>query len=107
LEPVILITPDELGALPYDLWQQGHPVRLALHTYFPNLAYPLSARLHPTTCSFDRSGPTKERLGERGTIEFLLQNVLGIQAGLLDHPPGSFSGWMNIIKNSPRCPAFT
>ena len=86
-KPVILITPDELNALPYDLWQQGHLVTLALHTYFPNLAYPVIRTLTPVqrACLSEATQP-KERLGERGTIKFLLQHVFGIQTGLLGQP---------------------
>jgi len=86
-KPVILITPDELNTLPYDLWQQGHPVTLALHTYFPNLAYPIIRKLTPVQrVRLSEATQPKERLSERGTIEFLLQHVFGIQAGLLDQP---------------------
>lgn len=93
--PIILITPDELNSLPYDLWQQGHPVTLALHTYFPNLAYPIIQTLTPVqrACLSKVTQP-KERLGERGTIDFLLQKVFDIQSALLDQP-ASFILWLD------------
>ena len=86
-QPVILITPDELNSLPYDLWQQGHPVTLALHTYFPNLAYPVIRTLIPVQrARLSKVPQPKERLGERTTIEFLLQHVFDVQPGLLAQP---------------------
>jgi hypothetical protein len=45
--PLIIITPGSLNQLPYDLWQQGHFVTLALHTFFPTLAYPVVQSLTP------------------------------------------------------------
>jgi len=108
-KPAILITPDELNSLPYDLWQQGHPVTLALHTYFPNLAYPVIRTLTPAQRArlSEATQPT-ERLGERSTIEFLLQHVFGIQPSLLDQP-ACFILWLDDYhqKLAPLPPALT
>jgi hypothetical protein len=45
--PLVVVTERPLNTLPYDLWQQGHPVTLALHTFFPKLSYPELRDLTP------------------------------------------------------------
>lgn len=86
-QPVLVIAEGALEALPYDLWQQGQPVSLALHTFFPNLAYPILRRLSPIQrAQLNQVSQPKERLGERGTLEFLLENVFGLQVTSLNQP---------------------
>ncbi|NLF01490.1 MAG: hypothetical protein GX601_10990, partial [Anaerolineales bacterium] len=46
-EPLLVITAGPLNALPYDLWQPGRRVELALHAFFPRLAYPVVRQLSP------------------------------------------------------------
>src|SRR5690554_1348837 len=46
-QPVLVVTTGPLNQLPYDLWQQGHHVNLALHILFPNLDYPVLRQLSP------------------------------------------------------------
>ncbi|MGC9395954.1 MAG: hypothetical protein ACP5J4_14010 [Anaerolineae bacterium] len=46
--PLLVVTSGPLNALPYDLWQQGQHVTLALYTFFPKLAYPMVRELSPT-----------------------------------------------------------
>jgi len=38
-QPLIIITSSPLSQIPYDLWQQGQHVTLALYTFFPRLNY--------------------------------------------------------------------
>ncbi len=45
---VIVVTPGDLNALPYDLWQQGYKVALGLHEFFPNLDYLVLKELTPS-----------------------------------------------------------
>ncbi len=45
--PRIVVTQGALDRLPYDLWQQGRHVELALHAVFPNLDYPTVKQLSP------------------------------------------------------------
>jgi hypothetical protein len=86
-DPVIIITAGALEALPYDLWQQGQPVTLALHTFFPNLSYPILRTLTPLQrARLGQVKPPREPLGERRTVEFLLANVFGLQSNLLPQP---------------------
>ena len=50
LEPgqsLTVITSSSLDRLPYDLWQQGHHVTLALSGFFPHLDYPILRGLRP------------------------------------------------------------
>jgi hypothetical protein len=44
---IVVITPHALNTLPYDLWQQGQHVTLALSGLFPHLDYPTVRALHP------------------------------------------------------------
>jgi len=84
---VIIITDGMLEALPYDLWQQGQHVTLALHTFFPNLSYPVLRALTPIQRShLSQAAPPRESLGERRTIEFLLEHVFSLQPNLLQQP---------------------
>jgi hypothetical protein len=85
--PVLVITAGALEELPYDIWQQGVHIQLALHEFFPNLAYPILR----TLTSLQRAhlwqieGP-KERMGEQRTIEFLLEQVFHFNTNLLVQP---------------------
>jgi hypothetical protein len=81
--PVVIITADPLNTLPYDLWQQGYHVTLALHTLFPNLAYPVLQELSPhqrwrlKDIQASKGIPAKP-LSYRETLAYLLQNVFDI-----------------------------
>ncbi len=85
--PVIVITEGALESLPYDLWQQGQRVTLALHTFFPNLSYPILRALTPLQrARLGQVTPPRETLGERRTIKFLLEHVFGFQSSLIQQP---------------------
>ena len=85
--PVIIITDGVLEALPYDLWQQGQHVSLALHAFFPNLSYPILRALTPLQrARMSQVRLTRETLGERRTIDFLLVHAFGLQSNLLQQP---------------------
>lgn len=98
--PVLVITADMLENLPYDLWQQGQQVQLALHEFFPNLAYPVIRTL--TSAQRARLaqlvGP-KERLGEQKTIQFVLEHVFHFTSRLLDQP-AHFVLWLDEFHTS-------
>ncbi|MGD2159038.1 MAG: BREX-3 system phosphatase PglZ, partial [Anaerolineales bacterium] len=77
--PLILVTDGPFNRLPYHIWQQGHHVTLALHTFFPNLAYPQIQNLTPSQRSRLASAPhPTRRLGVKRTQEYVLQHVLGL-----------------------------
>jgi hypothetical protein len=77
--PVIVTTEKIVEELPFDLWQQAHRIRLSLHPFFPNLAYPILHSLTPTQLEIlmDCRQPT-ERLGRLGTIDYILKNVFSL-----------------------------
>lgn len=93
--PQIVVTPAQLSELPYDLWQQGHHVTLALHTFFPRLAYPvvraltLSQRWRASLAP----GP-RRRLGRGATTEYLLRHVFGANIHDLSGP-AQLVRWLN------------
>ena len=85
--PLIVVTGGEVSTLPYDLWQQGHRVTLALHTFFPNLAYPVVQRLTPEQRWRLAQAPTPERrLGRRGTMDYILRHVFEVDLDALGFP---------------------
>ncbi|MBU0705476.1 MAG: BREX-3 system phosphatase PglZ [Chloroflexi bacterium] len=84
---LIVVTARPLNQLPYDLWQQGHHVTLALHTFFPNLAYPVARALAPSQrYRLSQSPPPPRRLGRQGTVEFLLRHVFAANLDALRQP---------------------
>ena len=92
-DPVIVVTPGPLERLPYDLWQQGQHVTLALHTLFPNLDYPTLRLLSPAGRSrlaqVQARGNWPERpLSPIGTTDFLLTALFDARAELLGRPAG-------------------
>lgn len=98
--PVLIITEGELENLPYDLWQQGQHVQLAIHTFFPNLSYPILRTL--SSLQRARLGQVKlpqATLGEHRTIEFLLENVFGLQSGIIQRPV-NFILWLDEYHQS-------
>ena len=95
--PLIVITAGPLNQLPYDLWQQGQHVTLALHTFFPNLAYPVVRALTPAQrYRLSQTPPPSRRLGWRGTVEFLLCHVFAADLETL-HRPACLVAWLDQL----------
>ena len=93
--PLIVVTAGPLNQLPYDLWQQGQHVTLALHTFFSNLAYPVVRALTPAQrYRLSQSPPPPRRLGRRGTVEFLLRYVFAADLETL-HRPARLIAWLD------------
>ncbi len=93
--PLIVVTAGSLNELPYDLWQQGHHVTLALHTFFPNLAYPVVRTLTPAQrWQLSQAPPPPRRLGQRGTVAFLLRHVFAANLDAL-RDPAQFVAWLD------------
>src|SRR5919199_450824 len=89
--PLIVVTEEPVNTLPYDLWQPGHHVTLALHTLFPNLAYPVVQALSPRQrrrLSEVLAGPQAPAapLSYEGTMRYILEAVFGITPGRLPRP---------------------
>src|SRR5919199_5773044 len=89
--PLVVVTPEPVNTLPYDLWQPGHHVTLALHTFFPNLAYPVVQALSPrqrrrlTEVLAGLQAPVAS-LSYEGTIRYILEAVFDITPGPLLRP---------------------
>jgi len=85
--PLIVVTAGSLDQLPYGLWQQGRHVTLALHAFFPNLAYPLVRALTPAQrWRLSQAPPPPRRLARRATVDFLLRHVFAADLAVLRQP---------------------
>lgn len=89
-QPLIVVTGGPLNALPYDLWQQGQHIELALHIFFPLLDYPTIRQLSPAQRA--RLGdvyaqhPPAARHSAVATVAYLLEKVFGATADALGSP---------------------
>ncbi len=93
--PLIVVTAASLNELPYDLWQQGHHVTLALHTFFPNLVYPMVRALTPAQrWRLSQTPAPTRRLGQRGTVAFLLRHVFAADLDAL-REPAQLVAWLD------------
>jgi len=93
--PLIVVTAGPLNKLPYDLWQQGHHVTLALHTFFPHLAYPVVRALTPTQrWRLSRAPSSPRRLGRLASMDYILRHAFGADLGTLRRPAGLIA-WLN------------
>lgn len=87
--PLIVVTAGPLDQLPYDLWAQGHPVTLALHTFFPDLAYPVLRTLSPAQRWRLAQAPAPPRRLSRGhTLTYVLRHVFDVDLAELTRPAG-------------------
>jgi hypothetical protein len=94
-QPIILTTTGALEDLPYDLYQSAHRIKLSLHQYFPNLAYPVLQTLHPDHIEKLETRPQPvQPLSRQKTIEFLLREIFN--ADLLSmRQPHALITWLN------------
>ncbi len=95
--PLIIATDAAVNTLPYDLWQQGVAVDLALHRFFPRLD---SASLDGLTLAqLDRVfrayqwQPPATTLSRGATVEYVLQHGFGATPAQLA-TPGPLLGWL-------------
>ena len=109
--PVIVITPSALETLPYDLWQQGSHVTLALHEMFPNLAYSALRELSPDqrrrlSVAQAAHGLRDEPLAYRDSLDELLRSVFDIEPSRL-RSPAQLLAWLDTYHthNDPMSPA--
>jgi hypothetical protein len=85
--PMIVVTIGPLEELPYDLWQQGQHVTLALHTFFPNLAYPVVRALSPVQRWRLAQAPSPaRRLGQQASIDHVLRHAFAADPAALWQP---------------------
>ncbi|MEJ5241102.1 MAG: BREX-3 system phosphatase PglZ [Anaerolineales bacterium] len=100
--PWIVITTGPLNTLPYDLWQKGEHVELALHTFFPHLAYPPLRALTPLQRSrLFQAPPPPRRLGEQATIEYVFRHVFGLDWGALNDPFTLIAWLSDSLRREP------
>jgi len=93
--PLIVVTAGPLNKLPYDLWQQGHHVTLALHTFFPHLAYPVVRALTPPQrWRLSKAPSPPRRLGRRTSMDYILRHAFDADLGALRQPAGLIA-WLN------------
>ena len=94
-QPVIVVTTGSLNQLPYDLWQQGQHVTLALHTFFPNLRYPVLKTLTPQQRWRLSQAPAPRRtLTRRASMDHILSHVFEVDWDDLREPAGLMA-WLN------------
>ena len=99
-KPGLVVTEGALKDLPYDLWQQGHHVTLALHEFFPNLAYPILCTLSSVQLAYlGQIEQPSERLGEQRTIQFLLEHLFKFNGNLTEQP-AYFVLWLDGLHQS-------
>lgn len=100
--PVIIVTEQPLNQLPYDLWQQGHPVKLALHTFFPNYVYSLVQSLSvQQRWQLSQIPPPARKLGRQGTREAILAGVFQVEPAVYRQPPALIA-WLNRYHALPE-----
>ena len=95
--PLIIVTPHAVNTLPYDLWQQGVAVDLALHRFFPHLDTSLLAGL--SLPQFDRlyrayqQQPPARPLTRTATLDYVLLHSFGASLTHLA-TPGLLLRWL-------------
>jgi len=98
--PLIIITTGPLNQLPYDLWQQGHHVTLALYTLFPRLNYQVLKELTPQQrWQLSQYPAPKRNLGREDTITYILHHVFGVDVAALQEV-NSLIAWLNRYHTS-------
>ena len=83
-QPLLVVIADDRNRAPYDIWQQAHPVELALHRLFPKLDYPTLKLLSPTqrgklAAALTRT-PVKQPISLRATYGYLLQQLFACES---------------------------
>ncbi len=96
---VIVVTPGDLNALPYDLWQQGYKVALGLHEFFPNLDYLVLKELTPSQRSrlskaVNESEQPQEAFSYHETVSYILRVVFDIDPARI-HTMASLVAWLD------------
>ena len=101
--PLIVATGGPLDALPYDLWQRGHHVELALHRLLPTLDYPTVRQLtlqqrRRLAAAFDQN-PAPQPLSTGATIRYVLLHVFGCDLAQI-HQPVQLLRWLADLYGS-------
>jgi hypothetical protein len=103
-QPVALITKRALHSLPYDLWQQGQHVTLALQDLFPLLDYPtvrlLRGGARARLAEAYQAQPSARPLSPVETQDYLLRTVFDAAPERLDRP-ASLLLWLDSHHQQP------
>jgi hypothetical protein len=95
--PVLVITPQPLNELPFEIWAQGHRVELGLERFFPQLSLPVVRQLTPAQRRALFVAPTPAgRLSRTATARYLLQHVFGADLPGL-HQPHALLDWLRRL----------
>jgi hypothetical protein len=79
-----------------------YPLTLALHAFFPDLAYPVVRALSPAQrWQLSQSPPPPRRLGRQGTVEFLLRRVFAADLDALRQPT-HLVAWLDQVHGGGR-----
>jgi len=102
--PCLIITPHPLNTLPYDLWQQGRHLSLALHAFFPNLSYPVMQALNPAQRRALSQVPAPAQpLGRSESISHILRTLFGFTLAELASP-ATLVAWLNQYHSNDLAP---
>ena len=97
---LIVASPVPLEHLPYDLWQRGHRVDLALYRLLPNLDYPtirqLAIQQRSQLLAAVGRNPVPRPLSPRATDRYVLVNVFGCDLAQLQQP-GQLIRWLDDL----------
>jgi len=86
-KPLILIASGPLEEFPFDLYQQAYRLKLSLHQFFPQFAYPILQLLTPDQIEVLGSCQLPPKpLSRQKTIEFILREVFAADPALLSQP---------------------
>lgn len=103
--PLVLITSGALEQLPHDLYQAAHRLKLSLHQYFPNLAYPVLQMLSPDQIEkLDYCQPPDQKLSRNKTVDYLLRQVFDVDLELLQHPHALVAWMSQYHRHESRLP---
>ncbi|MGK5094693.1 BREX-3 system phosphatase PglZ [Deltaproteobacteria bacterium TL4] len=98
----------ELTSLPYDLLQSGRQISITLCDLFPNLSYPVLQKLDRSLLDvlFEAQRKTSpDRMGDKGTKDFLLRHVFGIAAELLTNEVELLRTLLRLHYSQTQIPA--
>ena len=103
-KPVIVVSEQPANHLPYNLWQRGHKVSLALNSFFPKLSYPVIKALSSDQLwELSKQPEPADYLGRKGTAVFLLEQLFAVDWNSLKNPAGLIS-WLSQYHLSEPMP---
>lgn len=96
-QPLVIVTRDAIKRLPYDIWQQGIGVDLALVRFYPNLDVTLLAGLPldmlERIFQAQQVQPPPAHSARLATLDYILLHVFGVTVAQLA-APGPLLRWL-------------